>query len=170
MKKYFSYQEIHRQIARVADDIMGSEFEPDAMVAIGGGGFIPARILRTYINKPIFTVGISYYDENDNRTSAPKKTQWIDHVDDKLAGKKILLVDEVDDTRATLAYCLTELLKHNPAEIRVFALHQKNKPKLAELPPEVKVVYVGEVLEDHWIVYPWDASDIDAHMALTTEK
>jgi hypoxanthine phosphoribosyltransferase len=35
-------------------------------VAIGGGGFIPARILRTFIKIPILAVGIKLYDDTTN--------------------------------------------------------------------------------------------------------
>ena len=81
----------------------------------------------------------------------------------KIKDKKILLVDEVDDTRLTLSYCLKELLKHDPKEIRVAILHQKLKPKEAEFPPEIKTIYQGEQIDDVWIKYPWEAVDIDKH-------
>lgn len=48
-----------------------SEFSPDLFIAIGGGGFIPARILRTFCkvttegkkrNIPIQAVGLTLYE------------------------------------------------------------------------------------------------------------
>ncbi len=133
------------------------------MVAIGTGGFIPARILKTFLKKPILTVGIKYYDDNNIPMEAPRKIQWIDEVEKKLTGKKILLIDEVDDSRVTLEYCLRELLRHRPAEIAVAVLHNKRKVKRGEIPEEVSRYYCGEEHEDRWIVYPWDAEDIDTH-------
>jgi uncharacterized protein len=61
-----------------------------------------------------------------------------------------------------LSYCLHELFRHHPAEIRVAVLHQKLKTKEAAYPQGV-VVYQAEEVEDVWIKYPWDAVDIDAH-------
>jgi hypoxanthine phosphoribosyltransferase len=69
----------------------------------------------------------------------------------------------VDDTRATLAYCVGELLKYKPQEIAVLVLHNKLKKKDVEMPAEIKRYYVGEEIPDMWIKYPWDAEDIDAH-------
>ncbi len=166
---HFSYAGIHHTVSRMAQAITASGFEADLIVAIGSGGFIPARILRTYIKKPILTVGISYYDADNRPTRFPRTIQWIDEVEQKLSGKRILLVDEVDDSRVTLQYCLRELLRHGPREIAVAVLHNKNKPKGGCLPAEVRHYFVGQELEDRWICYPWDALDIGAHERQATE-
>jgi hypoxanthine phosphoribosyltransferase len=163
MKLYFTYNQIHETVRRMAERIRASGFEPDVMVAIGSGGFIPARILKTYLDVPILTVGISYYGIDNVPTEKPQTIQWIDEVEAKLAGKRLLLVDEVDDTRVTLEYTLHELNRHRPREIAVMVLHDKKKPKRGAFPPWVRHVFAGEALEDLWIVYPWDATDITEH-------
>ncbi len=160
---YFSYADIHRAVCRMAAQIAASGFEADVIVAIGSGGFIPARILRTYLKKPILTVGIAYYDADNRPTRLPRTIQWIDEVEQKLAGRRVLLVDEVDDSRVTLEYCLRELLRHRPREIAVAVLHDKRKEKRGRFPPEVRRRFVGLELEDRWICYPWDALDIGEH-------
>jgi hypothetical protein len=165
-KRHFSYRQIHRTVKGLAHAIIEDGYDPDVIVAIGTGGFIPARILKTFINRPILTVGIRLYDENNRPAERPRKVQWIDEVEKKLSGRKILLVDEVDDTRTTLEYCLQELLSHKPAETAVAVLHKKLKEKLGAIPEPVTRYYAGEELEDVWIVYPWDAEDIDAHCDL----
>jgi hypothetical protein len=164
-KHFFSYNEIHRTVAALAREIQASGFDPDVTVAIGTGGFIPARILKTFLHKPILTVGVKLYTDDNHMGDHPEKVQWIDEVERKLRGRRILLIDEVDDSRTTLAYCLGELLSHHPAEIGVAVLHCKDKPKLAQLPPEVKRYWAGQHLPDIWVAYPWDAVDIDQHEA-----
>lgn len=168
-KLYISYNAIHNTVKKLAEEITASGFDPDVMVAIGTGGFIPARILKTFLGKPILTVGIKYYDDDNVPMDAPQKIQWIDEVEKKLCGKKVLLVDEVDDSRVTLEYCLRELLRHKPAEIAVAVLHNKRKPKRGEIPSHVNRYFCGEEQEDGWIAYPWDALDINAHDALASE-
>ena len=162
-KLYVPYNTIHKTVKSLAEEIQESGFDPDVMVAIGTGGFIPARILKTFLLKPILTVGIKYYDDNNIPMDAPRKIQWIDEVEKKLTGKKVLLVDEVDDSRVTLEYCLRELLRHRPGEIAVAVLHNKRKEKKGVIPEGVDRYYCGEHHEDRWIVYPWDAIDIEAH-------
>ncbi len=159
---YFSYAQIHRTVKALAKMVEQSGYSPDIMVAIGSGGYIPARILKTFLHKPIFAVGISYYGTDNKPSITPQTIQWIDEVEKKLSGKNVLLVDEVDDSRVTLEYCLRELLRHGPKEIAVAVLHNKIKEKRGRLPDEIKNYFSGEVLEDRWICYPWDADDIEA--------
>jgi len=162
--KYFlSYEHIHLSVRYLADRIRESGFTPDLIVAIGSGGFIPARILKTFLGVPILTVGISYYGPDHKPSAAPHAVQWIDEVEKKLAGRRVLLVDEVDDSRVTLEYCLRELLRHGPAEIAVAVLHNKRKEKKGSLPAEVRRYFAAEELNDRWICYPWDAQDITEH-------
>ena len=133
-KYHITYNHIHRTMKQMADTISKSGLDLDVIVAIGAGGFIPARILRTFLPMPILTVGIAYYDMHNKPSEYPRKIQWIDEVEQKLAGKNILLVDEVDDSRITLEYCLRELLSHDPAGIAVAVLHNKNKEKKGSIP------------------------------------
>ena len=160
-KIYITYNQIHNTVKGLTGEIREKGFDPDFMVAIGTGGFIPARMIKTFINKPILTVGIAYYDLNDNQMDHPVVTQWLDKPEEQIKGRKILLVDEVDDTRATIGFCLDELMKHEPAEIAVLVIHNKNKNKKHEIPSYVKHYFVGKNFEDPWICYPWDADDTE---------
>lgn len=164
-RHYLSYVHIHETLKDLAGRIQASGFDPDVMVAIGSGGYIPARILKTFLGRPIFAVGISYYGSDKTPGDRPRTIQWIDEVEKKLKGRKILLVDEVDDSRVTLEYCLLELMRHQPAEIAVAVLHNKLKEKRGRFPEGVTKYFVGEELSDQWIVYPWDAVDIVEHEA-----
>jgi len=166
MDKYrFTYQDIHRTVRSLSERIVAAGYESDVIVAIGSGGFIPARMLRTFINKPILAVGIAYYDAANKPTVNPRKVQWIEEAERELKGKRILLVDEVDDSRVTLEYCVRELLSHSPASIAVAVLHNKLKEKRGSMPAEVALYLSGLDIEDKWVAYPWDAKDIDEHDA-----
>ncbi len=162
-KFYVSYNTVHKLIRRLSKQLIETGFDPDVIVAIGSGGFIPARIIKTFINRPIYAVGISYYGVDKKHRNHPTKIQWIDEVQQELRGKKVLLIDEVDDTRATLAYCVGELLKYEPEEIAVLVLHNKLKKKDVEFPVEIKRYFPAMEISDLWIKYPWDADDIDEH-------
>lgn len=90
--------------------------------------------------------------------------QWFDETEGTFGalvrGKRVLIVDEVDDSRATLQYACEELLRRNsPAEICAFVVHNKMREKKGVLPPGVRYVAAAEVA-DHWICYPWDAAEL----------
>lgn len=96
--------------------------------SIGGGGYVPARILRSFLktpgspNIPIQAIGLSLYERLSHNADAPEeeigtkvtRTQWLDFTalqNTDLVGKNVLIVDEVDDTRTTLQYAVQELSK-----------------------------------------------------------
>lgn len=163
MKKiWYTYEDIHRAIKQLAEKIQSSGQNFDAMIAIGGGGFIPARILRSFLNIPVYTVTLSYYDANDQPTDSPQKIQWTNGLASQIKDKKLLVIDEVDDSRVTLDYCIQELKREGFHELGVAVLHEKRKPKKGVLPADLPY-YSAMVVEDWWINYPWDALDIEAH-------
>ncbi|KAK4055312.1 hypothetical protein OIV83_000595 [Microbotryomycetes sp. JL201] len=111
-----TYNDIHVLIGNTAAKIR-DEFSPDLMCAIGGGGFIPARILRSFLkqgakgekkrNIPIQAVGLSLYEEvgfldDDSGLAQEEKlgkevirTQWLDLStlgNRALVGRRILIV------------------------------------------------------------------------------
>jgi len=158
-KRYFSYADIHTAIASAAERV--KVFNPDVMVAIGGGGFIPARMLRTIIKVPILAVSLELYDDSTNTaTTQVKKIQWFDEgseVGSQVRGKRVLVVDEVDDSRTTLQFCLEELIKTNaPGAMAVCVVHNKLKQKKGVIPEGVEYIAADDV-PDSWNCYPWDA-------------
>jgi len=161
----FSYADLHYTIAQGAAQIIASDFQFDVILAIGGGGFIPARILRTYVEKPLIAISLARYHPDEPPSDVPHKLQWVEGVNHMITGKRVLIVDEVDDERTTLAFAIGELMVENPAEIGVFVMHNKLKPKKAAYPDCVTHVFVGQDIEDVWVDYPWDARDIRQHEA-----
>ena len=156
-KIHFTYDQIHDTCIQSAE-IIKKSFNPDIMLAIGGGGLIPARIMREKLKVPVYVVTVSTYDENENQIDIPRIIQWMDFSD--LKDKKILIVDEVDDTRKTLGFVTDKLVNEegiNMRNIGVFVLHNKTKPKDVSL-KDLNVSYYqpGVHLPDKWIVYPWD--------------
>jgi hypoxanthine phosphoribosyltransferase len=63
-KIYFSYAQVASAVMACVPAV--EEFKPDVFVAIGGGGFIPARMLRTKVKKPILAISLELYDDATN--------------------------------------------------------------------------------------------------------
>lgn len=151
-KLNYSYDQIAEIIKSKSKEII--DVNPDYIIAIGGGGLIPARMLRPLVKKPIHVVTLALYSENDEIGEKVNIIQWIDKSLD-LKDKKILVIDEIDDTRKTMLFCIDKLREFNNANnISVFVVHNKLKDKVGELQD---VNYIsGENIEDKWVVYPWD--------------
>lgn len=168
-KIWYTYDDIHRTIKHIAENIQASDVKYDAMIAIGGGGFIPARMLRSFLEIPIYAVSTAYYvdDSGSGETNNNiQKIQWINPIPNAIIGKNILVVDEVDDSRVTAEFVLKELKKEGFNEIGFAVIHNKLKTKKGQIPSQVHY-FAGVEVEDWWIHYPWDALDIDAHNTRT---
>jgi len=150
----YSYVDIHRTIANVVEGV--TKFKPDVIIAIGGGGLIPARMLRTYLEIPILVVTLNLYDDKTNTIREKvKKIQWLDS--DSIRGKRVVVVDDVDDSRKTMLFCLEELQSvNNPEAIAVAVIHCKLRKKVGKFPEGV-AFFAGENIPDVWIKYPWEA-------------
>ncbi|OQO10742.1 hypothetical protein B0A48_04042 [Cryoendolithus antarcticus] len=198
-KLYVSYNEVHKLCQASAQRIL-DDIKPNLMIAIGGGGYVPARILRSFIkrpghpNIPIQAIGLSLYEQlgNDTEVEQPgtkvTRTQWLDLSSLEMAnliGKNVLIVDEVDDTRTTLEYAVKELQSDVAAAAKalgrdaedtkfsIFVLHNKDKPKKGSLPADVidGDRYIAAVTTgDVWINYPWEATDIDEHDRMAAKQ
>lgn len=118
------------------------------------------------------------------------RTQWLDLSSlemENLIGKNVLIVDEVDDTRTTLEYAVSELQKDvaqaqarrgregEETKFSIFVLHvrdsesidettltrsqNKDKQKKGKLPEYILESYLAaQTVGDVWICYPWEAS------------
>ncbi|KAH3917882.1 hypothetical protein HBI56_179210 [Parastagonospora nodorum] len=197
-KIYVTYNQVHKLCQEAAPQIL-SDFKPNLMIAIGGGGYVPARILRSFLkqpgtpNIPIQAIGLSLYESlgTDSEIEAPgtkvTRTQWLDLSSLEMAnliGKNVLIVDEVDDTRTTLEYAVRELEKDVEAAVQklgrqgettkfsIFVLHNKDKGKKGKLPQEILEgrYSAARTVGDVWINYPWEATDIDEHDRLSREQ
>ncbi|KAK4570378.1 hypoxanthine-guanine phosphoribosyltransferase [Recurvomyces mirabilis] len=191
-KVYVTYNQVHKLCQEAAPRIL-SDFRPTLMIAIGGGGYVPARILRSFLkqpgspNIPIQAIGLSLYESlgTDTQIEEPgtkvTRTQWLDLRSLEMAnliGKDVLIVDEVDDTRTTLEYAVKELEKdvaeaaqqvgrgNETTRFSVFVLHNKDKVKKGILPKSMMDegrYAAARTVGDVWINYPWEATDIEEH-------
>lgn len=160
-KYYLTYDDMHKLVHSANEEL--KEFNPDVIVAIGGGGFIPSRIARTFLGVPMLSVSVKLYDEDDGLMENIQVNQWFSDEATKIfKDKKVLVVDEVDDTRTTLSYVVNRMLEYDPSQVATFVLHNKLKQKHAQLPEGVKR-YIGTNIPDVWINYPWEAMDLDEH-------
>ncbi len=138
----------------------------------GGGGYIPARILRTFLKAPIKSVSLELYnDETDKPGDTVIVKQWLSRED--VAGKNILVVDEVDDTRQTLYTCVQKLREYSPKEIGTYVVFNKTTNKVVgqhwddesatKTDVNVEHYWPAQNVPGTWLVFPWEAVDIDEH-------
>ena len=102
----------------------------DAILTISGGGLIPSRLLRTYVNIPIYGVGISFYI--NIIAGAPIIFQWLREEEINFPKtRKVLIVDELSDTSGTLNLLVNKLVcdGFQPHNMGIALLYDKIKKK-----------------------------------------
>jgi hypoxanthine phosphoribosyltransferase len=131
----------------LAEMIRASRFQPDIVIAIGRGGYVPARIVcdRLLMND-LTSIKIEHWG-----TAAHKLDQARIRfpLSVNVEGKVILVIDDITDTGETLMAAREYLALSAPGEIRTGVLQHKTS---SAYQPD----YYAELLSDwKWIVYPW---------------
>jgi hypoxanthine phosphoribosyltransferase len=116
---HYSLHETHDLIKKGANAMKESEYRPDIIVAIGGGGGLTAaQFLQTELDSttiPIYVVGSPDYLKENNDKKEDGSGQWIEPrilEQWKRIEPKILLVDEVAETKRTLFLVKQRLLEN----------------------------------------------------------
>ncbi|MCO6413944.1 MAG: phosphoribosyltransferase [Thiogranum sp.] len=142
-----SWETFYRLSQRLARTIHTSWFRPDLIVAIGRGGYMPARILSDYLDVlDLASIKIEHYHGMHRDAAAQVRYPLAAQVD----GRRILLVDDVSDSGDTFQVAVRHLREHGePEELRTAVLHHKI---VSDFVPDY---YAREVKSWRWIIYPW---------------
>ena len=96
MKKvYYSWDHIDIACTDIYKDIVSDSFKPDLIIGLTRGGLIPATILSHKFDVPMDTLRISLRDHKSSEES---------YKDYSLPDKNILIVDDINDSGATITY------------------------------------------------------------------
>ena len=142
-----SWEQFTRLTRELALSIQSSGYQPDIIVAIGRGGYMPARLLSDYLD--IFNL-TSFKIEHYRRTEKSANTIVRYPLATNLAGLKVLLVDDVSDGGDTFSTAVSHLQdKGPPAETRTAVIHHKLQSAFT---PHY---FAAEIREWRWLIYPW---------------
>ncbi len=148
---------IERKVAelgeRIARDYAGRQ--PLLLVGVLKGSFIFLADLSRRISIPhaVDFIALSSYG---NATKSTGEVRLIMDLRQSIAGKHVLVVEDIVDTGHTLSYLLRILGARQPASLHSCAL--VHKPSRREV--DVPLDYVGFEIPDKWVVgYGLDYAD-----------
>lgn len=106
-KQTVSWPELQSLISKICRDITISGWMPDYVVGITRGGLIPAVMISHWFDVPLETLKVSLRDCTDyglesNLWMAEDAFGYKDGGSDPALRKNILIVDDINDTGATL--------------------------------------------------------------------
>ena len=147
-REILSYELFGTAARELAERIAADGFRPDAIVGIARGGLPLAGALSYALDvKTLGSLNVEFYTGVGSTLETPVVLPpTLDR--ESLAGKSILLVDDVADSGRTL-HLVVELLRAGGGEVRTVCLY--SKPGSVEAPD-----YIWRTTP-HWILFPWSA-------------
>lgn len=160
-KVFIDYNEVEKLVDTLSQNIK-SNFEPEVIIAISGGGLIPARLLRNYLNVPILSINLKLYKDVGVAADNVTLMQGLDELSsDFIKDKNVLIVDEIHDSGKTMNEAYNMILKYvrDSKSLSASVLHYKdidNKDyDIFDLPADAQFFYAELAHPDEWIIYPW---------------
>ena len=100
-KRTISWAEYQGLVGKLARDISVSGWTPDYIVGITRGGCLPAVMLSHYFDIPMHTLEVKLRDHANTESNL-----WMS--EDAYNGKNILVVDDINDTGATINWIIQD--------------------------------------------------------------
>ena len=142
-----SWSEIQRLCLLLAKEVRASGFHPDVVIAIGRGGYVPARLVCDYLDIMALTsIKIEHYFSGSSKTEqATIKYPLCSDI----KAQKVLLIDDVNDGGDTLQVAIEHLQTFYPEAIRTAVMHHKLS---THFPIDY---YARKIVKWRWLIYPW---------------
>ncbi len=139
---------------QIAADLTGSDGSLVIVAVLTGGLVFVADLVRALPMR--LRIGIAAVSSYPGRATKSRGPELVGALPRDLAGRHVLLVDDILDTGRTLAMLRAEVSKQGPASVGTCVLVRKQKPEALAMPCE----YVGFDIPDEFVVgYGLDYDD-----------
>lgn len=126
--------------------IVRSGYEPNLIVAVARGGWIPARLLLDFRStKDVANIKIEGYTEINQQQVDPIISQPLGI---SVEGKTLLVVDDIADSGKSLKLAIEHLKEAGAAVVKTATLYHK---PWSIVTPDYLVRQT-----DVWVVFPWE--------------
>jgi uncharacterized protein len=166
-----TWRDVEKQVQELLRQMHQDQWQPDYVVGLTRGGLVPANLISQYLNCRMETLKVSLRDDTQCESNL-----WMaedafgytnyDPMCSKDGRKKILIVDDINDSGATLNWimqdwpsgCLpdderwAEVWGNN---VRVAVLVD-NETSKSTMPVNYSAMNINKAEEDCWIVFPWE--------------
>jgi len=160
MKKiYVSWQDVQWQTQEICRQICKDLWTPDYVVGITRGGLVPANLISQYLEIPMETLKVSLRDGGQSESNF-----WM--AEDAFDGKNILIVDDINDSGATLNWIMRDWASgcHPNDEkwssiwgntVRMAVLYDNESSESMHV-PDYSSENINKAADPQWIVFPWE--------------
>jgi hypoxanthine phosphoribosyltransferase len=149
VKVNITWDDLDRLVAELAERLRAAA-EPDVVLAISRGGLVPAGMLGYRMGwRDMLLAAVVVYDDESGFRGSAEFLQFP--ADEQLAGKRVLIIDEVWDSGTTIAAVSGRIRAAGGVPITAVLHYKPNKSRVDIVPDH----YIVET--DDWILYPFKA-------------
>lgn len=150
-KEYYTWQDIEHMIAVITNTLTRDNWKPDYIVGLTRGGLVPATIMSNQTGITMHALDVRFRDmSNDYAGPESNKRMKLD----ALKGKKILIVDDINDTGKTMAWIKNDWEVHFSEDNVRFAALIDNSASNFDV--DYTAHEINKMERDVWIVFPWE--------------
>jgi xanthine phosphoribosyltransferase len=164
-KIYLTWQDVEHHTQEILRQIHADAWRPDYVVGLTRGGLVPANLISQYLGCRMETLKVSLRDDTECESNLWMAEDAFGHEMEQ--PKNILIVDDINDTGATLNYIREDwssgCFPDNPrwtevwgSNVRVAVLVDNESSK-SEIPVSYSAVDLNKAEQDSWIVFPWES-------------
>ena len=143
-KSYFHNLQMRNALLQIEDQMVHADWMPDLILGINRGGCVPGVYLSHRLSREHMVLDIRLRDHRAEPDISVLTKQYE-------LGKKILVIDDINDTGATFKYIEEKFGR--PERLRFAAL-------VDNTPSGIRVDFKGYTIDKSkdpaWIVFPWE--------------
>ena len=148
LEEYISAEQLQQRIKEMGAEITKAYQGRDLyVIGVLNGCMLFYSDLVRYIDLPITCdfLGLSSYGADTKSSGIVKFTKDLSH---SIAGRDVLIVEDIVDTGLTLSYLKKNLITRTPKSLGICSL--LSKPSRRKV--EVEIDHLGFTIEDHFVV------------------
>jgi len=177
-KEIITFEQTINLVSKICRDIMLDDWRPDYVVGLTRGGLLSAVMISHYFKIPCETLKVSLRDGGESESNCwmaedafgyipSDMREGIDKRSDVTYKKKILIVDDINDSGATINWIMKDwpgsCLPNDPDWQHVwgnnvrYAVLVDNLSSQAELSPRYTGQTINKAEQDVWVDFPWES-------------
>ena len=155
-KRYISQKEIETGVLDIVSQMYSDNWRPDYIVGVTRGGLIPAVMMSHYTGIRMETIDVRLRDT----FNSPEHALWM--AEDAGAGKRILILDDINDTGETFKWIVKDWEESNPPAdwVDIWGNNVRFATIIDNAPSKFDVDYtsieINKAEDPAWIVFPFE--------------